>query len=137
MLADQQSASRVIFHRAGEPINQQGTVAVEAMDSIPTVPRKDTAVAKQGAIMVIHATYTTISVRVSSVHAKMQRPAKDDERREDWDALARFIWRTSIIVSILVISLLLRQWEVPEAAGLAIEKVPELVKEGFEYAHRL
>lgn len=87
--------------------------------------------------MVIHATYTTISVRITSVHEKLRRPEKDDERREDYDALARFLWRTSIIVSILVISLLLRQWEVPEAAGLAIEKVPELVKEGFEYAKRL
>lgn len=87
--------------------------------------------------MVIHATYQTVSVRVSSVHARIQRPAKDDERREDYDALARLVWRTSIIISILVISLMLRQWEVPEAAGLAIEKVPELVKEGFEYVKRL
>lgn len=84
-----------------------------------------------------HATYTSISVHVTRVRAKMARPEKGDEKREDYDALARLVWRVFIVLTILSVSLALRQWEVPEATGLAIEKIPEIVKEFVEYAKRL
>ena len=89
--------------------------------------------------MTIHATYATISIHshLSTVHDKMRRPEKGDEKREDYDALARLVWRVFIVLTVLGISLALREWETPETIGIVIEKTPELVKEFVEYAKRL
>ena len=106
---------------------------------IPTVPRKERQSTSKGLEVTIHATYTTISIRthLSTVHDKLRRPEKEDEKREDYDALARLIWRVFIVLTVLGISLALREWETPETIGIVIEKTPELVKEFVEYAKRL
>ena len=87
--------------------------------------------------MITQATHTTISIRISKIQDKVRRPEKNDEKREDYDALARLIWRVFIVLTVLGISLALREWETPETIGIVIEKTPELVKEFVEYAKRL
>lgn len=80
---------------------------------------------------------TAVKATVKAKAAIVRRPPAEDPKREEWDRAARCIWRVSIVIITILISLASRDWEAPEAMAVVVEKIPEMIQEMVEFFAKL
>lgn len=84
------------------------------------------------------ATRTTVVKASVKAKAKtVRRPSEEDPRREQWDRAARCTWRISIVLITIMISILSKDWELPETVAVIAEKIPEVIQETVEFFAKL
>lgn len=89
----------------------------------------------------VHASVETKKTSVkASIKARakiVRRPPEEDPKREEWDRAVRCIWRVTIILITIWVSILSRDWEFPEVIAVIAEKIPETVQEIVEFLAKL
>lgn len=80
---------------------------------------------------------TAVKASVKAKAAIVRRPPAEDPQREEWDRAARCIWRVTIILITIWISILCRDWEFPEVIAVIAEKIPETIQEIVEFLAKL
>ena len=80
---------------------------------------------------------TAVKAKVKAKVKVVQRPPAEDPKREEWDRAARCIWRLLIVFITILISVLSRNWGLPEVMAVVAEKVPEMVQEMVEFFAKL
>ena len=80
---------------------------------------------------------TVVKAKVKAKVKVVQRPPAEDPKREEWDRAARCIWRVLIVLITILISVLSRNWGIPEVMAVVAEKVPEMIQEMVEFFAKL
>ena len=85
----------------------------------------------------VRASVATKATVVKAKAKAVRRPSEEDPRREEWDRAARCIWRISIVLITIIISILSKDWELPETVAVIAEKIPEVIQETVEFFAKL